>query len=705
MAINSFIDASNTFLGHSSGRQSCCIDIVASKYNPEFREFFVEIEQEMMDKFDARPHWGKIFIDSNKMYDKYDPESIRKFLAVREQYDPNRTFLNEFLEDWFRLPPLKDQTSDEIEEVSIIAEASVKSTLDLNKSKYIELLSDGSGIEPSLPQHSMHKQSRKNTLAKVREGYQYEHHYYHNKCVGIPKKFPLTKHFAVSIKYVSKALRSLARGTAKYYWRYLTWSKASTGSGYGPLNDFGRKAPLPGPTSYCNDKVFGWQRLSGLDPMSLRRITKLDQVPNNVNQAITNSILMQQLNRRTDLEAEVNNGNVFFVDYSIFNQIGHAIQRGEVKKDEKQFIAAPYCLMIFDGETLVPVAIEINNNVFTPVQGERWELAKFFVQVAAVNHHGLCAHEYGQHAMIGAFSVATPRHLHKEHPVYVLLEPHLNFSVAHTAFSSAEMRFNTQIPFMTPTKLQMKKLVEVAYEKWTFTDLDFDYSLTDRGVEQYPKVYPYRDDGKLIWTTLAKFVTEYVCTFYKSNNDVKKDWELQNWISELQSHNGGNIRGLIWNDKKMLDNRKDLVRLLTRIIFLAGPHHAVIHFSQLDFFSDALNLMSGCSMISSESITDSLTADTTSKNSTSTTLLKKALPSPYLAMKQAMTFEYGNIHYDHLGDYKNFTLDKVDQVRPFVREFQYSLQQIEKIIEDRAQKRFLPNSYLKPSAIPNSTNV
>jgi hypothetical protein len=152
----------------------------------------------------------------------------------------------------------------------------------------------------------------------------------------------------------------------------------------------------------------------------------------------------------------------------------------------------------------------------------------------------------------------------------VLLEPHLNFSVAHTAFSSAEMRFNTQIPFMTPTKLQMKKLVEVAYEKWTFTDLDFDYSLTDRGVEQYPKVYPYRDDGKLIWTTLAKFVTEYVCTFYKSNNDVKKDWELQNWISELQSHNGGNIRGLIWNDKKMLDNRKDLVRLLTRIIFLAG---------------------------------------------------------------------------------------------------------------------------------------
>lgn len=160
MHIYSFIDASNTFLGHSSGRQSCCIDIVASKYNPEFREFFVEIEQEMMDKFDARPHWGKIFIDSKKMYDKYDPESIRKFLAVREKFDPNRTFLNEFLEDWFRLPPLKDQTSDEIEEISIIAEASVKSTLDLNKSKYVELLSDGSGMEPSLPQYSMHKQSR-----------------------------------------------------------------------------------------------------------------------------------------------------------------------------------------------------------------------------------------------------------------------------------------------------------------------------------------------------------------------------------------------------------------------------------------------------------------------------------------------------------------------------------------------------------------
>ncbi|MBP5977990.1 hypothetical protein HW132_36170 [Brasilonema sp. CT11] len=111
-------------------------------------------------------------------------------------------------------------------------------------------------------------------------------------------------------------------------------------------------------------------------------------------------------------------------------------------------------------------------------------------------------------------------------------------------------------------------------------------------------------------------------------------------------------------------------------------------------------------MISSDSIFDSLSADASSKSgSSSTTLLKKALPSPYLAMKQAMTFEYGNIHYDQLGEYKNFTLDKVDLVRPFVREFQQSLQQIEKIIEDRAEKRFLPNSYLKPSAIPNSTNV
>lgn len=110
-------------------------------------------------------------------------------------------------------------------------------------------------------------------------------------------------------------------------------------------------------------------------------------------------------------------------------------------------------------------------------------------------------------------------------------------------------------------------------------------------------------------------------------------------------------------------------------------------------------------MISSESIMDSLTKDTTAKSGSSTTLLKQALPSPYLAMKQAMTFEYGNIHYDHLGDYKSFNLDRVDQVTPFVREFQSSLQQIEKIIEDRAEKRFLPNSYLKPSAIPNSTNV
>jgi arachidonate 15-lipoxygenase len=39
--------------------------------------------------------------------------------------------------------------------------------------------------------------------------------------------------------------------------------------------------------------------------------------------------------------------------------------------------------------------------------------------------------------------------------------------------------------------------------------------------------FPYRDDGRLIWSIIEEWVSNYVKAFYKSDADVAKDTELQ----------------------------------------------------------------------------------------------------------------------------------------------------------------------------------
>jgi hypothetical protein len=100
-----FTGKSNAWLAANYDRETLFIEVATAKGTPNWQGFFEEMEQRWTAFDGARPHWGKLFWKVGAVANQYG--RMNDFLEVRQRWDPNRTFLNEFLEkEVFRLPPL-----------------------------------------------------------------------------------------------------------------------------------------------------------------------------------------------------------------------------------------------------------------------------------------------------------------------------------------------------------------------------------------------------------------------------------------------------------------------------------------------------------------------------------------------------------------------------------------------------------------------
>jgi FAD/FMN-containing dehydrogenase len=112
-----FVGPSEAWLAPNYGRKTCYIEVTTIDGTPAWEGFFDEIEQRWSAIDGARPHWGKLYgggpvFDGEPRFGKWrDVKSLYprmgEFLAVREEWDPGRVFLNEYLEELvFALDPL-----------------------------------------------------------------------------------------------------------------------------------------------------------------------------------------------------------------------------------------------------------------------------------------------------------------------------------------------------------------------------------------------------------------------------------------------------------------------------------------------------------------------------------------------------------------------------------------------------------------------
>lgn len=91
-----FTAGSDAWIAPNYGRPTCWIEVATAWGTPRWAGFFRELEARWLAIEGARPHWGKLYWHWRELAGRYPRMS--DFLHVREDWDPDRVFLNPFLE-------------------------------------------------------------------------------------------------------------------------------------------------------------------------------------------------------------------------------------------------------------------------------------------------------------------------------------------------------------------------------------------------------------------------------------------------------------------------------------------------------------------------------------------------------------------------------------------------------------------------------
>lgn len=546
-------------------------------------------------------------------------------------------------------------------------------------------------MKPYLPQQDTAPVARTNWLEKNREDYKFNHNYL--APIPVIDKVPHQELF--SAEYTAKRLASMANLAPNM----LAAKARNFLDPLDELEEYEDLLPiLPKPAvikNYKTDSCFAEQRLSGANPLAIRRI---DVLPDNF--GVNNSHFQKVAGSESNLEKALKEGKLYLLDYPLLFDI-----KGGIYDNVKKYLPQPQALFYWQsndnphGGSLLPIAIQlhqnagINNLIYTPDDPHLdWFLAKTCVQIADGNHQELGSHFAYTHAVMAPFAIATARQLAENHPLALLLKPHFRFML----FDNDLGRTHFLQPggpvdnFMAGSLEESLGFVVKTYEQWSVEKFVFPTLLKQNHMDD-PEIlphFPFRDDGILLWNAINKFVTEYLQLYYKTSQDLSDDDELQNWARELVAQDGGRVKGM----PASIDKLEQLIQIISVVIFTCAPLHSALNFAQYEYMAFVPNMP----YAAYHPIPD--------KKGVDLPTIMKILPPFKQAADQVMwTDILTSFHYDKLGFYDEEFADPL--AREIVVQFQQNLHEIERQIDIRNQTRPIPYNFLKPSQIINSINT
>jgi arachidonate 15-lipoxygenase len=472
-------------------------------------------------------------------------------------------------------------------------------------------------------------------------------------------------------------------------------------------NDLFQRVPLPSfALTFQSDEVFALQRIAGQNPVVLERIEWTGEWAKKF--PVTAAQYSRVMGDKDKLQSAGQEGRLYICDYQV--SLGNALA-GDFPFKRQKYIFAPLALFALaanDRSVIKAVAIQIgqepaaDNPIITPDDGWNWEIAKTIVQNSDCNDSEFYRHLGRGHLLSEAFGLATYRQLPRQHPLYVLLTPHFDnmFATNNTAITS----INEENTFLNVTNAIFSGTIPStlgiagnAVSTVNFTANMLPNDLRRRGVDDSELLpnYPFREDALLIWNTIHQWVDDYVGLYYQSDDDVVGDYELQNWVLEVSSRNGGRIQGVGDNGVGGRIATIDyLIDCITEVIYLAGPHHALTNFPLEDY------------EIYSPGWPGALYRDAPkkAKGATRRDWLEYLAPLNVSLLQQALGYTVGGVYFTKLGRYPLCHFADA-RVRIPLLKFQKELSRVEETINERNQTRPLRYPYLLPSRIPQSTNI
>lgn len=421
-------------------------------------------------------------------------------------------------------------------------------------------------------------------------------------------------------------------------------------------------------------------------------------------------------------------GRLYACDYAMLIGDGNLQPKESSLHDQHRYLPSPIALFYWNESPpegyplaygpdkdqaghvgiLQPIAIQLGQTpdsaIFSPTDAFhanddnhlKWKIAKYFVNVACAIQHESVAHLGDCHLIMEAVVVATHRQLPKAHPLFVLLEPHLRFTIgindgaAHNLIVPGGV-VAANVGVNIDWTLQM---VNDARKAWRWDENSPDKIFSLRGTDQLA-AYPFRDDTLLLWKAIKDFVRGYVASYYFSDAAVSSDPELAAWVHELGSPQFGNLPGF----PATLNTRDDLVEVVAQMIYTAGPLHASVNYGQYPFAGFAPSVAAAI-----------YKAAPTREDSIDNETQCLAWFPPLDVALYTVSFVYllSSIQFDALGHYASNPQYPYFADRPAqkaLEAFQAALAQAEITIYQRNLERPVPYLFQLPSRVPNSISI
>ncbi|CAK8695669.1 unnamed protein product [Clavelina lepadiformis] len=443
------------------------------------------------------------------------------------------------------------------------------------------------------------------------------------------------------------------------------------------------------------DEGMGRQVLTGINPLGFYQCHELPKKFN-----VTNADVAATLGPSTSLDKEMKAGKCYVFD-----------ARKKLAPVERNFyfdtdkpLYCPNAIGLFHVNSkgnFLPIAIQLvpgnRDYLFTPSDTkDDWLLAKLYFRTAECSLHEWDAHLFSTHVFMEPFSIATFRCFPRCHPVYKLLRPHLQTVMAintegRPTLIAPGSPANKAIATMSASALRC------FFKDMTLDELNIVKRLKAQGLDN-PKLLPnfhYRDDATLLWDIMKNYVSKVIRHYYKSDVDVRNDYELQDYVKDV-ANNGlgwqdGNTHGM--PDK--ITTIEQLVDLCHALMFTSSVQHAAVNFGQYETYRFIPNCPSAMRLPPHK------------KGEATMERIMNSLPDEKVALAAiALAYTLSSFSPDesYLGDYpERYFTDQA--VLRFREEYRSELREAGEKMRKRNEGLQHPYTWLYPDRVPNSIAI
>ena len=144
-----------------------------------------------------------------------------------------------------------------------------------------------------------------------------------------------------------------------------------------------------------------------------------------------------------------------------------------------------------------------------------WLYAKMWFRSADINSYVMCTHFSRCHAVSEAMAVATYRNLPNAHPIFRLLQPHVQGIIPVNVTARAVVVNPSKNPFCLFLSAgdSTTSVFSNFFKTFSYDDLIIPQYFEKRGVQDIPE-YFFRDDILSHWEILQQYVREMVDLTY-----------------------------------------------------------------------------------------------------------------------------------------------------------------------------------------------